>query len=79
MQLPSPVCTDQDVNYSIVIVENNESNSMQRYGPYHHIGAGTVKHNIDSGLQKNKEYWVHIVVEIPHNVTVASHNVTFSK
>lgn len=81
MQLPPPECTDQEVNYSIIIVDNNESSSesMQLYGPYHHVGAGTVKHNIDSGLQKNKEYSAHIVVDISHNVTVTSYSITFSK
>ena len=78
IQLPSPICLNQDVNYTIIVI-NNESNLTQHYGPYRHVGPGTVKHDIVSGLERNQEYSVYIEVEISRNVTVISNETRFGK
>ena len=78
IQLPSPICLNQDVNYTIIVI-NNESNLTKHYGPYRHVGPGTVKHDLVSGLERNQEYSVYIEVEISRNVTVVSNDTRFSK
>lgn len=56
----------------------NETNSTVYYGIYHRLGSGTPRHNIDSGLERNKEYAARVEATI-NSYKITSHNIQFSK
>lgn len=81
LQLPSPICTHQDLNYTIIIVENGNGsnvNSTQYHGPFNHTGPGLDKHNIESDIDTNKEYSARVVVSILSHMII-SHDIQFSE
>ena len=88
MQLPMLICAHQIVNYSITIIDtavNQSNNSMNYtsysyyYGPYFHIGGGTVHQCITSGLVRDKEYSLLVKFVELESQTIQSDEVLFSK
>ena len=84
MQLPAFICTDQTVNYTIIITDDTvnqlviNTNHNMSYGPFFHIGPGVVSRDIISGLDRNKEYSAMVNVGIGPQV-IRSNKVFFSK
>ena len=77
MQLPSSVCSYQEVNYTIFI-ENISDNHTLNYGPYYHQGSGSIKEDIAQGLGRDKDYSLGIVF-LSHFYEYTSYNHTFGK
>ena len=83
MQLPSPICIHQDLNYTIIITEDvkkhyNLTLAHHAYGPFSHTGPGTVQQEIMTGINKDKEYSARVAVSMLSKVTT-SHHIQFSK
>ena len=85
MQLLAFICTDQTVNYTIIITDDtvnqlvmNTNHNNMSYGPFFHIGPGVVSHDIISGLDRNKEYSAMVNVGIGPQV-IRFNKVFFSK
>ena len=76
-QLPSPICSYQELNYTIIVDDVNGS-TVSELGPFYHLGPGSVKHEITSGLVRDEEYSVGIRVATPFHV-VTSYNHFFGK
>lgn len=82
MQLPSPICIHQDLNYTIIIIEDvrrhrNLPLAYHAYGPFSHTGPGTVQQEIMTGLNRDKEYSARVAVSLLSKVT--SNHIQFSK
>lgn len=61
-QLPTAVCPYQYVNYTIMIREQSYEDIMI-FGPFIHQGSGRVTQRISSGLNRNQNYSVIVVVD----------------
>ena len=61
MELPSHICSFQELNYTIYIDDINGSTLIE-LGPYHQIGSGIARHNITPGLTRSQEYLVTVIV-----------------
>ena len=83
MQLPLLICAHQMVNYTISIINEtvNQSDHSVRYtsyGPYFHLGPGTVSHAIASGLERDGEYSVMVNVWV-EPIIIQSQEILFSE
>ena len=76
MQLPSPVCSYQELNYTVAINNINGSIVLQ-LDPFYRFASGTVKHSITSGLMRSQDYSVIVTVATVSSV-VTSHIHDFS-
>ena len=70
MQLPPPVCSYQELNYTIAISDINGSIVLQ-LGPFYRFGSGTVKHSITSGLMRSQDYSVIVTVATVSSVVTS--------
>ena len=66
-QPPPRICYYQELNYTIIVSPLNYSNESDtwfiEFGPFHHHGNGTVKHDITSEkLIVNEEYSLQLVL-----------------
>ena len=59
-QLPTSVCSYQDLNYSVVVKEGTKS--IMTLGKFTHFGSGVVTHSISSGLTRDRKYSVKLAV-----------------
>ena len=65
-QLPEPLCSLQELNYTILISDVNGS-IIAESGPYHQLGSelkisGIAYHDVSSGLLRNEEYSLNVSV-----------------
>ena len=65
-QPPEPLCSLQELNYTILISDVNGS-IIAESGPYHQLGSelnmsGTAYHDVSSGLLRNEEYSLNVAV-----------------
>ena len=67
-QLPEPLCRFQELNYTILISDENGS-IIAESGPYHQLVmgselnmAGVVSHDVSSGLLRNEEYSLNVIL-----------------
>ena len=67
-QLPEPLCRFQELNYTILISDENGS-IIAESGPYHQLVmgselnmAGVVYHDVSSGLLRNEEYSLNVIL-----------------
>ena len=78
-QPPPRICYYQELNYTIIVSPLNYSNESDtwfiEFGPFHHRGNGTVKHDITSEkLIANEEYSLQLVLATYFDtVTVGNH------
>ena len=75
-QLPSPICSYQELNYTVIIDIVNGSTTTE-LGPFYHLGPGIVKH-VTSKLLRDEEYSVRVLVATFSHV-VTSYNHFFGK
>ena len=61
MQLPSSICSYQELNYAIFIESISDNNTLNNYGHYCHKESGCIKQDIVHGLRKDKDYSMRIV------------------
>ena len=75
MQLPSLICSYQELNYTVIVEDINGSITVE-LGPIHHIGHTTViKPSIMKGLVRDTEYAVGVIITTFHLVVKSdSHN-----
>ena len=68
MQLPSPICIYQELNYTIIVDDVNGSIAVE-LGPFHHISHSTIiKESIATGLVRDTEYAVRVIITTFHLV-----------
>ena len=68
MQLPSPICIYQELNYTIIVDDVNVSIAVE-LGPFHHISHSTIiKESITKGLVRDTEYAVRVIITTFHLV-----------
>ena len=77
MQLPSPICTYQELNYTLFISDVNGSDDLS-IGPFHRFGSGLVTHELTPELMPGEEYSVRVMLETAFN-TLQSYNHIFGK
>ena len=70
MQLLSPVCSFQELNYTIMINDMNGS-SITQIGPYHQFGTGVSMHSIISGLIRSQQYSLTVTVATATSVVTS--------
>ena len=61
-QLPITVCSYQSINYSIVIREELALEFLT-FGPFTHLGSGDINYWVTSGLTRNKNYSLSVIVD----------------
>ena len=72
-QLPSPICSYQKLDYTIIIGDENGTN-ITTLGPFHHLGSGQVRQDIASGLAMDEGYSVWVIVDtFTHTITSHRH------
>ena len=85
MQLPLLICAHQMVNYTIRVIDetvdqsNHSLNYTSYYELYRHLGPGTVRHVITSGLERDKEYSAVVKIWVEPQVIQSYSGVFFSK
>ena len=72
------------VNYTIRVTDktldqSNRSANYTLYESYRHLGPGTVRHAIISGLERDKEYSMIVDVRVEPQVIQSYNGVVFSK
>ena len=61
LQIPSSICSYETINYTIII-GNVDTSDVVEFGPIYHRGSGIVSHDIVSGLRRDTEYSMRVVV-----------------